>query len=60
MCTFFRQKLTTALLELADGREWPQKIFYNQSPQKNDVEPAISRSLVERAFNWATEAGINL
>ena len=23
LCTFFRQKLTTALLESAEGREWP-------------------------------------
>ena len=35
MCTFFRQKLTTALLESAEGREWPQKIFHDQSPRKN-------------------------
>ena len=25
MCTFFRQKLTTALLESAEGREWRKK-----------------------------------
>ena len=35
LCTFFRQKLTTSLLESADGREWPQKIFHDQSPRKN-------------------------
>ena len=35
LCTFFRQKLTTALLESAEGREWPQKIFHDQSPRKN-------------------------
>ena len=35
LCTFFRQKLTTALLESEEGREWPQKIFHDQSPWKN-------------------------
>ena len=35
LCTFFRQKLTTALLESAEGREWPYKIFHDQSPRKN-------------------------
>ena len=29
------QKLTTAFLESAEGREWPYKIFYDQSPRKN-------------------------
>ena len=33
--TFFRQKLTTALLESAEGTEWPLKIFHDQSPRKN-------------------------
>ena len=37
---------TTALLESADGREWPVKIFHDKSPWKNvanlmGVEPAI-------------------
>ena len=27
LCTFFCQKLTTALLESTEGREWPQKFF---------------------------------
>ena len=35
LCTFFRQKLTTSLLESAEGGEWPQKIFHDQSPRKN-------------------------
>ena len=35
LCTFFRQKLTTALLESVEGREWLQKILHDQSPQKN-------------------------
>ena len=35
LCTFFRQKVTTALLETAEGREWPQKIFHDQSLRKN-------------------------
>ena len=30
LCTFFRQKLTTAFLESAEG-----KIFHDQSPRKN-------------------------
>ena len=35
LCTFFRQKLKTALLDSAGGREWPQKIFHDQSPRRN-------------------------
>ena len=35
LCTFFRQKLITAPLESAERREQPQKIFHDQSPQKN-------------------------
>ena len=34
LCTFLRQKLTTALLESAEGREWPKKIVHDQSPRK--------------------------
>ena len=30
MCTFFRQKLTTAILKSVEGREWPQKTFHDQ------------------------------
>ena len=33
------QKLTTALLETAEGREWPLKIFHDQSPWKNVAGP---------------------
>ena len=60
--TFFHQKLTTALLESVEGREWPQKIFDDQSPWKNiaylaGVEPATSWSPVGCASNWATEVG---
>ena len=54
---FFRQKLTTALLESAEGREWPQKIFHDQSPRKNVAEPTTYWSPVGHASNWATEAG---
>ena len=39
LCTFFRLKLTTALLESAEGREWPYKIFHDQSPRKNVADP---------------------
>ena len=50
LCTTFPQKLTTAHLES------PQKIFHDQSPQKNGadlagVEPATSLSPVGRASN---------
>ena len=34
LCTFLRQKLTTALLESAEGRERPKKIVHDQSPRK--------------------------
>ena len=33
-CAFFRQKLTTAHLESAEGRGWPQKIFHDQLSMK--------------------------
>ena len=48
LCTCFRQKLTTALLESAEGREWPQKIFHDQSPRKNvaDLGGGWTRNLV--------------
>ena len=48
LCTFFRQKLTTALLESAEGREWPQKIFHDQSPRKNvaDLSGGRTRDLL--------------
>ena len=32
-CTFFREKLTTALLESAEGREWPKKIVHGPNPR---------------------------
>ena len=50
------------LLESAEGREWPQKIFHHQSPGKNaaDLGGGRTRDLfgspVGRASNWATEA----
>ena len=37
--TFLRQKLTTAILESVEGREISFKIFHDQSPQKNVVDP---------------------
>ena len=48
LCTFFCQKLTTALLESAEGREWPWKIFPDQSPQKNvaDLGGGWTRNLL--------------
>ena len=53
----------TALLESAEDREWQQKKFHDQSPQKNvadqvGVEPATSWSLVRCASKWATEVGL--
>ena len=35
LCTSFHQKQKTALPESAEGREWPQKTFHDQCPQKN-------------------------
>ena len=63
LCAFFRQKLTTALLESAEVREWPQKVFHDQSPGKNvanpaGAKPANSWSPVARTSNWATKAGL--
>ena len=54
LCTFFRQKLTTALLESAEGREWPQKIFHDQSPRKNvaDLGGGWTRNLL--VSSWTT------
>ena len=45
------------------GREWPKKIFHDQSPQKNvanpvRVEPATSWSPVRCAAIWAIKAGV--
>ena len=40
LCTFFCQKLTTALLESAEGREWLYKIFHYQSPRKECCWPS--------------------
>ena len=39
LCTFFPQKLTTALLESGVGKEWSQKTFHGQSPRKNAADP---------------------
>ena len=39
LCTFFRQQLTTALLDSAEGIEWPQKIFYGQISSKERCQP---------------------
>ena len=46
LCTVFRQKLITALLESA-GENDHKKIFHDQSPQKNvadlvEIEPGTS------------------
>ena len=48
LCTFFRQKLTTVLLESAEGRQWPKKIFHDQSPRKNvaDLGGGWTRALL--------------
>ena len=39
LCTFYCQKLTTAILESALRREWPDKIFHNRSLRKNVARP---------------------
>ena len=69
LCTFFRQKLTTALLESAEGRGWPRKgendrrkyVMINihewMLPSSAEVELATSWSPFGRASNWSTEAG---
>ena len=31
---------TSALLESAEGREWPKKVFHDQPPRKNVADPA--------------------
>ena len=36
--------MTNALLESAEGREWPHKIFHDQSPRKNVAGPGGDRS----------------
>ena len=59
--TFFCQKLTTALLISAEGMEWPQKIFHDQSRKKNVAglgrdQTSALLSPVGHAFDWATEA----
>ena len=69
LCTFFRQKLTTALLEWK-GENDRRKYFIIKSPRKNvadlggvcvcvgGIEPITSWSLVGCASNWAIEAGL--
>ena len=44
----FCQKLTTAFLESEEGREWPYKIFHDQSPRKNvaDLGGGWTRNLL--------------
>ena len=39
LCTFFRQKLATALLKSVERRERPWKIFHDQSPRMNVTGP---------------------
>ena len=51
LCIFFCQQLKAALLESAEGRECPWKMFHDQSPQKNvaypqGVQPATSWLLI--------------
>ena len=70
LCTFFCQKLTTVLLESAEGKEWPKKMFHDQSPLKNVADPAgvkppTSWSPVElncypKPHPWASHWGIML
>ena len=48
LCIFFCQKLTNALLESAEGREWLQKTFHDQFPRKNvaDLGGCWTRNLL--------------
>ena len=63
LCTFFRQKLTTALLESVEGREWSLKIFHDQSPRKNvaDLGWGWTRDLLvsSRTGSWNVTLKIN-
>ena len=60
LCMFFRQKLTTALLESVEGKEWPLKIFQDlykrMLPDLAGIEPSTSWSPVGCASDWVTEA----
>ena len=58
LCTFFRQKLTTALLESAKGTEWSQKILYDQhrnvfiSSMSMDSKPLTSCICYCNSTGW--------
>ena len=61
LCTFFRQKLTTAFLNRRKGENDCRKYFMIKSPRKNvadlqGVGHTTSWSPVGRTSNWATEA----
>ena len=43
LCTFFHQKLTTALLESVKERKWLLKIFHDQASWKNVTGPGGDR-----------------
>ena len=62
LCTFFCQKLTTALLESAEGREQLKKIFHNLFKRMLHylvgVKPATSWTPVRSASDWATQADL--
>ena len=53
LCTFFHQKLTTALLEPAEEGEWPWKYFMIKSPHKNVADLAG----VKPATSWSSVGG---
>ena len=55
-CTFFCQKLTTALLESAEGSDDRRKYFIIYL-HKRMLPNATSWVPVRQAFNWATEDG---
>ena len=44
-------------LESAEGGEWPQKLFDDQSPQKYGIELFTPGSTVRLASNHATRPG---
>ena len=58
---FFRQNLTTAILDSAEGREWPQKILHDKAPRKKVARPGGDRTgdflISSRTGNWLSHRG---
>ena len=52
LCTFFYQKLTTTILESAEGRKWPRNLFHDHSPRENVPEPGGIRTRDLLITSW--------